>query len=106
MTLIQLIQAVTKTQQYATRKDIARIFGYKDPTRFLKSFREYVDEHPKAFYPHKPFIENKGMYTLYDILCFAYYFENKDLLESGTRSITFKQDLPRLREAYKENQYE
>lgn len=46
------------------------------------------------------------MDTLYDILCFAYYFENKDLLESGTRSITFKQDLPRLREAYKENQYE
>lgn len=97
---MQLIQAVTKTQQYATRKDIARIFGYKDPTRFLKNFREYANKHPKAFYPHKPFIDNEGMYTLYDIMAFAFYFENKDLLEAGTRSISFKEELPRLRQVY------
>lgn len=103
---MDLLQAKTKTQQYATPKSIGYIFCRKNPSTLLKNFREYAEKNPKTFYPHKPFIKNNGMDTLYDILCFAYYFENKDLLESGTRSITFKQDLPRLREAYKENQYE
>lgn len=97
---MQLLQAKTKTQQFATRKDIARIFCYKDPTRLLQSFREYAESNPKAFYPHKPFIKNKGMDTLYDIVAFGYYFENKDLLEAGTRSISFQEELPRLREVY------
>ncbi|TLQ08511.1 hypothetical protein FEZ48_03510 [Marinilactibacillus psychrotolerans] len=97
---MQLLQAVTKTQQYATRKDIARIFCYKNPSQLLKDFRDYAVEHPNTFLPHKPFIKNKGMDTLYDILAFAYYFENKDLLEAGTRSITFKEELTRLRQVY------
>ena len=97
---MQLLQAKTKTQQFATPKEIARIFCYKNPSTLLKHFREYAAEHPKAFYPHKPFIKNKGMDTLYDIVAFGYYFENKDLLEAGTRSISFQEELPRLREVY------
>lgn len=97
---MQLLQAKTKTQQFATPKEIARIFCYKNPSTLLKHFREYAAEHPKAFYPHKPFIKNRGMDTLYDIVAFGYYFENKDLLEAGTRSISFKEELPRLREVY------
>lgn len=97
---MDLLKIRTQSQHYATPKDIARIFCYKNPSTLLKHFREYAAEHPKAFYPHKPFIKNKGMDTLYDIVAFAYYFENKDLLESGTRSITFKKELPRLREVY------
>lgn len=89
-----------KTQQFAMTKDIARIFGYKDPAKLLKGFREYSDSNPKAFKPYKPYIKNQGMDTLYDIICFAYYFENKDLLDAGTRSISFKEELPRLREVY------
>lgn len=95
-----IIQSVRKTQQYASRKEIARIFSYKDPTRLLKDFRDYADSHEKAFYPYKPYLKNSGMDTLYDIICFAYYFENRDLLESGTRSISFKEELPRLKEVY------
>lgn len=43
-----------------------------------------------------------GMFrSIYQIIIyFDYYFENNDLLEAGTRSIRFKQELPRLREVY------
>lgn len=97
---MDLLKIRTQAQLWATRREIARIFCYKNPTHLLKGFREYADEHPKAFYPHKPFIKNGGMDTLYDIISFAYYFENRDLLEAGTRSLSFKKDLPRLREVY------
>lgn len=87
-------------QQFAFKKDIGRIFNYKDPTRLLKSFRDYADDNTKAFHPHRPYIKNIGMDTLYNILAFAYFIENKDLLEAGTRSISFKEELPRLKEVY------
>lgn len=95
-----ILQVKTKTQQYAMAKDIGRIFGYKDPTKLLRGFREYADSHPIAFGSYKPYIKNKGLDTLYDIVCFAYYFENKDLLEAGTRSVKFERELPRLKEVY------
>lgn len=97
---MEVLTVKSKTQQYASRKEIARIFCYKDPTKLLRDFREYADDHTQSFYPYRPYIKNHGMDTLYDIICFAYYFENRDLLESGTRSITFKQELPRLKEVY------
>ncbi|WP_373780160.1 hypothetical protein [Jeotgalibaca porci] len=95
-----ILQTKQKTQQYAFTKDIGRIFGYKDPVKLLKGFRDYVDSHPNAFNPYKPYLKNQGMDTLYDIICFAFYLENRDLLESGTRSISFTGELTRLREVY------
>lgn len=97
---MELLQAKPKVQQYATPKSIGYIFCRKNPSTLLKNFREYAEKHPKTFYPHKPFIKNNGMDTLYDIMAFAFYFENRDLLESGTRSISFKEELPRLRQVY------
>ena len=97
---MELIQVKAKSQQYAFTKDIGGIFGYKDPVKLLKSFRDYADSHPNAFHPYKPYVKNQGMDTLYSIICFAYYFENRDLLEAGTRSITFNKELHRLREVY------
>lgn len=97
---MEIIKAKIKTQQYASRKEIARIFCYKDPSKLLKGFKEYADGHPNAFYPYKPYIKNYGMDTLYDIICFAFYFENKDLLDADTRSISFREELPRLKEVY------
>lgn len=99
---MKVLTVLNKTQQYAFKKDIAKIFGYKDPSKLLKGFREYANSSPGAFKPHTPYILNKGMEPLYDIICFAYYFEYKDLLDAGSRSISFKEELPRLREAYKE----
>ncbi|CZR02840.1 hypothetical protein [Trichococcus collinsii] len=95
-----ILQTKSKAQQYAFTKDIGRIFGYKDPVKLLKGFRDYADSHPKTFGPYKPYLKNRGMDTLYDIICFAFYFENRDLLEAGTRSVSFPAELPRLKEVY------
>jgi hypothetical protein len=98
---MQLVATRRVTQVYASTKNIADIFGYKDPWKKLKAFREYAEANPKKFYPHKPFIKNQGMDVLYDILCFAYFFENQDFLEAGARNIpTFEKELPRLKEVY------
>lgn len=97
---MKVIEAINISQRYAFKKDIGRVFNYKDPAKLLKSFREYAENNANVFHPYKPFIKNAGMDTLYSIICFAYYFENKDLLEAGTRSIRFKDELPRLKEVY------
>lgn len=94
------VEAEKTTKKYATRKTIAEIFDYKNPTSLLKTFREIADEQPHVFRPYTPYIKNNGMDTLYNIICFAFYFENKDLLEAGTRSIRFSDELPRLKEVY------
>src|SRR5699024_5274178 len=94
------LEAEKTTKKYATRKTIAEIFDYKNPSKLLKTFRELADEQPHIFWPFKPYVKNKGMDTLYNVICFAFYFENKDLLEAGTRSIKFSEELPRLKEVY------
>lgn len=89
------------TQKYALRKDISKIFGYKSPERLLKDFRSFVDENPTYFKPiDKPYVKNNGFDTLYNIYAFAFYFENKDLVDAGSRSISFKKELSRLKEVY------
>lgn len=95
-----VLEARKISQQYASRKNIAKIFDYKDPTKLLRGFRDLVDNNPSMFHPYKPYIKNNGLDTLYSIICFAYFFEFKDLLEAGTRSISFKKELPRLKEIY------
>ena len=36
-----------------------------------------------------------------DVYCFAFYFENRGLLDAGSRSIKFQDDVERLKEVYK-----
>lgn len=97
-----LLATQMKTQVFATRNNIGDIFGRKDPSKLLRGFKKYADENWNKFHPHTPYIKNEGVDTLYNIICFAFYLENKDLLEAGTRSIKFKQEYPRLKEAYTE----
>lgn len=92
-----LMETKKKSQVWASRKNIAEIFGYKNPSDLLKRFRE-LD--PDMFYPYKPFVKDTGMDTMYNIICFAYYYENRDLIEAGSRSISFEKELPRLKEIY------
>lgn len=89
------------TQKYAFHKGIAEIFGYKSPGRMLKDFRDFVDGNPNYFKPIKrPYVKNKGLHTMYSIYAFAFYFENKDLVDAGSRSISFKKELENLKEVY------
>lgn len=97
---MQLVQATRMTQQYASRKDIAKIFGYADPTRLLQAFRKVADEQSNLFHPYTPYIKNAGMDTMYNVICFAYYFEFKDVVETRSRITSFNKELPRLKEVY------
>lgn len=96
-----VLETVKATQKYAFRKDIAMMFGYKSPERLLKDFRDFADDNPNYFRPiAKPYVKNNGFDTLYNIYAFAFYFENKDLVDAGSRSISFRKELDRLKEVY------
>lgn len=95
---MELLTASKITAKYAQAKTIATIFNYKDCSHLLKRFREFADDNPKYFHPYKPYIKNKGISTMYSIICFAHFLENMDLVEAGRGN--FKEDLPRLKEVY------
>lgn len=97
---MQLVEPKPVNQIWAKRKTIAKVFDYKNPSDLLKQFRKYADDHPRVFGKHKAYLKNQGMDTLYNVLAFAFYLENKDLLEAGTRSLRFNDELDRLKEVY------
>lgn len=96
---MQLVQTKKVTQKYASRQDIAKIFGYKDPSKLLVSFRKHADENPNYYDPVQPYIKNRGMSPLYNVYAFAHYFQNRDLVEVD-RAVPFKEDLEDLKEVY------
>lgn len=100
---MEMLTANKITQRWAMAKDIGIIFGYKAPAKLLKGFRDFADNHPNYFSPYKPYLKQSGLDTTYEIICFAFYYENKDLLDAGSRSVKFNsQEIARLKEAYKE----
>lgn len=100
---MEMLTVKKKTQQWAMAKDIGIIFGYKSPTKLLKRFRDFCDKNPNYFYPYKPYDKQSGMDTNYDIICFGFYYENRDLLDAGSRSLKFNsKEIARLKEVYKE----
>ena len=95
------ILTVRETRQmYAFPKDIGLLFGRKAPSRLLSSFRKFCDSRPNYFHPIRPYVDMEGSGTQYNVLSFGHYFEHRDLLDSGTRSLNFKDDLERLKEVY------
>lgn len=97
---MNIIKASFTPQYWAYTRDIALIFGYKNPSGLLKKFRLFCDERPNYFNPATPYIKDNSSDTKYNIFCFAHYFENRGLIDAGTRSLKFENDLPRLIEAY------
>ena len=87
-------------QVWVYQKDIVDIFGYKSPSGLLKKFRDFCDTHPSFFSPHKPYMLHDKSLIQYDVYCFAFYFENRGLLDAGSRSIKFQDDVDRLKEVY------
>lgn len=97
---MELLTIRESKQIYAFPKDIGLLFGRKAPSRLLSSFRTFCDSRPNYFHPVKPYVDMQGSGTQYNVLAFAHYFENRDLLDAGTRSLKFKDDLERLKEVY------
>lgn len=94
------IKVRTLHQVWIFQKDVSDIFNYKSPSGLLKRFREFSDKHPNFFLPHKPYLMQDSSLIQYDVFCFAFYYENRGLLEAGSRSIKFQDDIERLKEVY------
>lgn len=97
---MNILKASFIPQYWALPKDIAHIFGYKSPTKLLSEFRSFCKKRPNYFKPVMPYREIDGTDTIYNVYAFAHYFENRKLLDAGSKSIKFEDDLPRLIEAY------
>lgn len=97
---MEIVKVREVTQFWAFPKDIAHIFGYKSPTKLLRAYREFCEVRPNYFKPMLPYREIPGTDTVYNVYCFAHYFENRAMLDAGTRSLNFEKDLPRIRDAY------
>lgn len=98
---MQLVETKPINQVWANNNDIADIFNYKSPATILKKYRGFCDKNPIYFKPHKPYLKFHGK-QWYTIFCFAFYFENRDLLEIGSRSmqVSFQKDLERIKKVY------
>lgn len=94
-----MIVRVTKLGQlYAFPRDIAVLIGQKSPTRFLKRFRDFCESRPNYFEGQYPYLEMEGSDVTYNIYCFLHWFEHRDLLDAGSRCVSFKKDIKRIRE--------
>lgn len=96
------IKVISIHQAYAYPKDIQTLlgFGRSKTTNFLKEFRMFVDERPSYFKPHTPFIDVPGEAIRYNVLCIRHFDEYRSVLTAGGRGYSFKEDLPRLKEAW------
>lgn len=82
----------------ARKKDLEALLNYSNLSAILKSFRKFVDENPKYYYPYEGYYKISGKDFVYDILPVYHYKRYQHLLDAGTRSITFKNEVPRLKE--------
>ena len=78
-------------------KDVQWLIGRKKTAtfEFLKEFKNFVEKRPNYFNPVKPIVDGQ-----YNCLALMHFYENRNLLNAGSRSLNFKEDLPRLKEVY------
>ena len=80
---MQLIESKKVSQAWVYPEQVKEIFNYKDPSKKLKAFREFVESHPHYYIP------------------LAHFWENQSLLEAGSRSIKFDlSEIERIRITY------
>lgn len=101
-----MVRVHEMTQKFGFKKDVERMMGYKDLWEYLREFVAFADANPKTFYPLTPYIKHDKKTRQYNLLAYAFYHENKDLLDAGTRSIKLADELPRLRAAYRSDYVE
>ena len=82
---------------YVYAREVKVLIGLKNVSKFLQDFRNFVDENPNYFSPYRGYHHAKGKDTKYDVLPIIWYHENKSFANAGSRTVTFKQDLPRLK---------
>lgn len=99
---MEIINVKPVIQAWLYPRHVAVLIGAKatKTSNFLRDFEAFVAKRPNYFNPVKPMITGEGRDAMYNFYAIAHYHENKDLLDAGTRSLNFKEDLKRLKEAY------
>lgn len=99
---MEVIKVIPVFQLWMYPKDIQTLIGRKSSSTsvFLKEFRDFCEERPNYFKPVKPIQDDLNSETQYNYFAILHFYENRQMLLAGTRSLNFKDDLPRLKEAY------
>lgn len=95
---MEIVKVRAMHSPYVYAKDIKVLINQKNVSNFLRDFREFVDENPNYFSPYRGYHKRTGKDSLYDVLPIIWYHENKSFANAGSRTVSFKQDLPRLKE--------
>ena len=93
------LQVKPAIQLYGFASDCGKLVGRKNPTPLLKGFKEFVRKRPNYYnlISRKPYVEiDKGLVS-YNLICFLHYFTNRDLLDSGSRSVKLEDDIEGLK---------
>lgn len=81
--------------------NIKQLINRKNPSELLKSFREFVKHNPSYFGDTRPLLDIEGATLQYNFYAFVHFYENRDLLEAGSRSVKFdREEARRIRESY------
>lgn len=99
---MQLIESKKVSQAWVYPEQIKEIFNYKDPSKKLRAFREFVLAHPHYYKWFKQCWLGKSIKDFqYAFIPLAHFWENQTLLESGSRSIKFDlSEIERIRIVY------
>lgn len=93
------LQVKNAVQLYGFASDCGTLVGRKNPTPLLRGFKAFVNKRPNYYNPisRKPYVEiDKGLVS-YNLICFLHYFVNRDLLDSGSRSVKLEDDIDGLK---------
>lgn len=96
-TVIRYVEVISP---WVSAKDAGKLINQKNPSEWLKRFRDFADDNPHVFKPYKPYTAAGGRDTLYSPIALGYYYEYSDVLEAGTRSIKLADEEERLRKQY------
>ncbi|MGX7108325.1 hypothetical protein [Facklamia miroungae] len=99
---MEIVKVRPVIQMWLYKKDVEQLIGRKSTSahNFLRDFEKFCRSRPNYFKPVKPFQSDSHSTTQYNYYAIVHFFENRELLMAGTRSINFKNDLERLKEAY------
>ena len=91
------------SQLYGFATDCGTMVGRKVPAPLLKRFRAFVDKNPRYYKmitktPYKKVVKEE---TQYHLICFLHYFENRELLDSGSRSVKLEDDIEGLKVTFR-----
>lgn len=93
---MEIVVPIEINQMRLYKRHIAKLTGQARGGPLAKEFTNFVKSRPSYFGKWKPLIEGDGLDPQYDLVCFIHWYDNRALLNAGSRHISFERDLPRI----------